>query len=152
MDNPNPENPRQRQADTVLATATLNGELDGEFFCWAREMYKTLDASICKGRQLVPVLVSMKQYEEETFDDTINGRLKYWMKERLEPCEPCDASDYTVVNTAVEKELGNVDKHVLTAEGLGVANRGQYRPKDCKALTFFKIKDKNGVARPCRLR
>ena len=90
--------------------------------------------------------------EEVALQDTQNARLRAWKLEALEICEPCQATEYQEVLRAARTTLGNLDTHVFAAEGLGVPNRGQYRPTGEKAKVFFKIPDAEGVRKACRLR
>ena len=153
---PDPSNERQRKANTDIPKLSRTGAMDGELFFWARAMFKTIAADICKTRHMEPLPPSMKQAEGERAASS-GGKpadlLKAWFDKHTVPCEAKDASKIGDIKKLVEKDLGKLDNTVWQ-ECLKhpQKNRGRFRGGGLDFEFYYhEDAEDNKKRKPCRL-
>ncbi|CAE8620331.1 unnamed protein product [Polarella glacialis] len=142
-DSPRKGDPRERQADSLFATATMKGVRNDEFWFWCRAMYQTLDSSICISRHIIPLPASIAIHEEEAMGDTTEIRLTKWLANTFVFCNACDAIEWSDAMEKLTGMFGKVDKHTLTSCGISSKNKGQYRPMTGNHKHYLKLYNKS---------
>jgi hypothetical protein len=84
----------------------------------------------------------MKTCEDEMMSETINGRVKSWIAERLAICPAEEATPYTKVLESLRVSLGEVDKGIAMIEQ-GIAKGGLKRTDDAKLRLGMALLAKN---------
>ena len=147
-----PTNHRHIVADVELAAQIDQGALSGELVFFARCFYPSLDASICKGRNMNPLPPNCKSYQAELQKQVASEKLKGWADQNLEYCAEQDAVPCPQLHT-VMAAAGFVDASSRTAAGIG-PTRYQCRRGEKKSwFNYYKVSLKSGDTRqPVKLK
>jgi hypothetical protein len=121
---PDPTNKTQRLCDTTLPTRARQGEFDGELFFWARVMYKTITADVCKTRHMSPVPPTLVVSEDVMSTTVVTAILKWFDINTVVSTRELSTPICDIMKRVVQDiNVGSIDSAVWSACGLGDNNR-----------------------------
>jgi hypothetical protein len=121
---PDPTNKTQRLCDTTLPTRARQGEFDGELFFWARVMYKTITADVCKTRHMSPVPPTLVVSEDVMSTTVVTAILKWFDINTVVSTRELSTPVCDIMKRVVQDiNVGSIDSAVWSACGLGDNNR-----------------------------